>query len=50
MRRTERTVVGGQVIDPAGRPFRYNQRETILNGDFIAFGDPALPWRTWLAG
>ena len=41
---------GGQVIDPAGRPFRYNQRETILNGDFIAFGDPALPWRTWLAG
>ena len=41
---------GGKVIDPRGRPFRYNQRDTILNGDFIALGDPALPWRTWLAG
>lgn len=41
---------GGQVIDPRGRPFRYNQRETILNGDFIALGDPALPWRAWLGG
>lgn len=41
---------GGQVVDPRGRPFRYNQRETILNGDFIALGDPALPWRDWLEG
>ena len=40
---------GGRVIDPRGRPFRYNQRDTILNGEFIALGDPALPWRTWLA-
>jgi len=39
---------GGVVLDPQGRPFRYNQRDTILNGDFIALGDPALPWRTWL--
>lgn len=39
---------GGQVIDPAGRPYRYNQRDTILNGDFIALGDPTLPWRRWL--
>jgi len=38
---------GGCVIDRKGRPLRYNQRETILNGDFIALGDPALPWRTW---
>ncbi len=41
-------AAGGVVLDPQGRPFRYNQRDTILNGDFIALGDPALPWREWL--
>ncbi|WP_149195916.1 3'(2'),5'-bisphosphate nucleotidase CysQ [Luteimonas suaedae] len=39
---------GGLVVDPRGRPFRYNQRDTLLNGDFIALGDPELPWRDWL--
>lgn len=39
---------GGCVLDPSGRRFRYNQRDTILNGDFIALGDPALPWRSWM--
>ena len=33
---------GGAVLDPRGRPFRYNQRDTLLNGDFIALGDLAL--------
>ena len=33
---------GGTLLDPRGRPFRYNQRETLLNGDFVASGDPAL--------
>jgi len=41
-------AAGGLVIDPRGRPLRYNQRDTILNGDFLALGDPALPWREWL--
>lgn len=41
---------GGLVVDPQGRPFRYNQRDTLLNGDFIALGDPELPWRAWLDG
>jgi 3'(2'), 5'-bisphosphate nucleotidase len=41
-------AAGGVVIDPQGRPLRYNQRDTILNGDFLALGDPALPWRDWL--
>ena len=41
---------GGRVLDPSGRPFRYNQRDTLLNGDFIALGDPDLPWRAWLGG
>ncbi len=39
---------GGLLVDPSGRPFRYNQRQTLLNGDFVALGDPALPWRDWL--
>jgi len=33
---------GGAVLDPRGRPFRYNQRDTLLNGDFVASGDPLL--------
>ncbi|MHC9086816.1 3'(2'),5'-bisphosphate nucleotidase CysQ [Luteimonas sp. RIT-PG2_3] len=43
-------AAGGAVLDPHGRPFRYNQRDTVLNGDFFALGDTALPWRDWLAG
>ena len=39
---------GGIVVDPKGRPLRYNQRDTLLNGDFLALGDPELPWREWL--
>ena len=35
-------AAGGAVLNPLGRPFRYNQRETLLNGDFIAFGDVGL--------
>ena len=42
-------AAGGLVIDPRGRPLRYNQRDTILNGDFLALGDSRLPWREWLA-
>lgn len=38
---------GGVVLDPQGRPFRYNQRDTLLNGNFIALGDPGLPWQQW---
>ncbi|WP_342317040.1 3'(2'),5'-bisphosphate nucleotidase CysQ [Lysobacter sp. FW306-1B-D06B] len=39
---------GGAVLDPLGRPFRYNQRERILNGDFVALGDRSLPWQEWI--
>ena len=35
-------AAGGALLDPRGRPFRYNQRAGLLNGDFIALGDPAL--------
>ena len=41
---------GGAVVDPRGRPLAYNQRDTILNGDFIALGDTSLPWKDWLDG
>ena len=41
---------GGCVLDAEGRPLRYNQRDTILNGDFIALGDPGLPWQDWRGG
>jgi len=41
-------AAGGCVLDLQGRPFRYNRRDTLLNGDFIALGDPALPWRDWI--
>lgn len=34
----------------SGKQFRYNRRETLLNGDFVALGDPSLPWRDWVAG
>ena len=39
---------GGAVLDPQGRPFRYNQRDTVLNGDFVALGDTTLPWQQWM--
>lgn len=41
-------AAGGRVLDPQGRPFRYNQRDTLLNGDFVALGDATLPWRQWV--
>ena len=41
-------AAGGCVLDLQGRPFRYNQRDTLLNGDFVALGDPGLPWREWI--
>jgi 3'(2'), 5'-bisphosphate nucleotidase len=41
-------AAGGCVLDSKGRPMRYNQRDTLLNGDFMALGDPSLPWRDWM--
>ncbi|WP_240099847.1 3'(2'),5'-bisphosphate nucleotidase CysQ [Thermomonas flagellata] len=38
-------AAGGAVLDARGRPLRYNQRDSLLNGDFIAVGDPALTAR-----
>ena len=35
-------AAGGAVTDLHGRPLRYNRRDSLLNGDFMAWGDPAL--------
>jgi len=41
-------AVGGAVLSLDGEPLRYNRRPGLVNADFIALADPALPWRTWL--
>ncbi len=40
---------GGAVVDFAGRPLRYNERDTLINPSFIAFADSSQPWASRLA-
>jgi len=35
---------GGRMIDPAGRPLRYNSKDDLLNPHFLAFGDTRRDW------
>jgi len=35
-------AAGGHVTRPDGHRLRYNCRETLLNGDFLAFSDPSV--------
>jgi 3'(2'), 5'-bisphosphate nucleotidase len=37
-------IAGGAVTTTDGVPLRYNQRETILNPHFLAFGDRSRRW------
>ncbi|MGB2817966.1 MAG: inositol monophosphatase family protein, partial [Burkholderiaceae bacterium] len=37
-------VAGGAVTTLDGTPLRYNQRETLLNPHFIAYGDRTRNW------
>jgi 3'(2'), 5'-bisphosphate nucleotidase len=41
-------AAGGAVLDVSGTALTYNAKDSILNPDFIALGDPGLPWRDWL--
>jgi 3'(2'), 5'-bisphosphate nucleotidase len=41
-------AAGGCVLGLDGRPLPYNTKASLLNPDFLALGDPALPWRSWL--
>lgn len=36
-------AAGGHLIAPSGKPFRYNQRDTLLNGHFIVAGPEITP-------
>lgn len=42
-------AAGGELLAPDGRPFRYNQRDTLLNGSFLAVADPQAGWQERLA-
>lgn len=35
---------GGWLLSETGRPFRYNARDTLLNGEFLAVGDQPARW------
>lgn len=43
-------AAGGAVLGLDGEPLRYNATESLLNPDFIALGDPELPWENWIDG
>ena len=38
-------AAGGVVITLDGAPLAYNSKDSLLNPDFLALGDPRLPWR-----
>jgi 3'(2'), 5'-bisphosphate nucleotidase len=41
---------GGGVTDFSGAPLRYNTKESLLNPDFLAFGDAGVAWAELLRG
>jgi 3'(2'), 5'-bisphosphate nucleotidase len=41
---------GGALMDLDGRPFAYNHRESLINPEFIAVGDPSVDWVSRLRG
>ena len=40
-------AAGGAVTTLDGRPLRYNERDTLLNPHFLAFGDPGRDWHRY---
>lgn len=42
-------IAGGEVLDLEGAPLRYNQKESILNPYFLAFGDTGHDWLQYLS-
>lgn len=41
-------AAGGVVLTLDGQPLAYNSKDSLLNPDFLALGDPVLPWRDWV--
>ncbi len=39
---------GGLVTDLQMKPLRYNTKDSLLNPDFLVFGDRSINWRTYL--
>ena len=37
-------AAGGRVLTFDGAPLRYNTKESLLNPEFFAIGDPAFAW------
>lgn len=42
-------AAGGGVFNLQGQPLSYNQRDTLLNPEFMAVGDPAFAWQPLLS-
>jgi 3'(2'), 5'-bisphosphate nucleotidase len=43
-------AAGGEIVDTDFSPLRYNQKEALLNPDFLALGDPGYSWQRVLEG
>ena len=41
-------AAGGDIVRCDGRVIAYNAKESFLNPEFLAFADPAFPWREHL--
>lgn len=41
---------GGQMVDETGQPLRYNQRDSLIVHNFLAYGDVSRPWLEGLDG
>lgn len=41
---------GGSLMDLRGETFAYNRKESLINPEFIAVGDPAVDWVSRLRG
>ena len=42
------TEAGGQITDTQMKPLRYNTRESLINPDFLAFGDSDRHWSEYI--
>ncbi len=40
---------GGRVTDLALQPLRYNTKDSLLNPEFLVFGDDSKDWRACLS-
>ncbi|MBT3530330.1 MAG: 3'(2'),5'-bisphosphate nucleotidase CysQ [Gammaproteobacteria bacterium] len=43
------SAAGGRIVDTGFKDLRYNQKELLLNPNFIALGDSAYPWQSLLS-